>query len=143
MSDCGCEIEIKDQSQRGVLIWLLSINLGMFFLEIVVGWYAESTALIADALDMLADAIVYGISLYAVGRSAHHKVKAALVSGYFQGVLGLTVLIDIGRRIILGSEPESFFNGLGFPFGGYNLPTILSGGRFLNSINTGVVCLVF
>jgi cation diffusion facilitator family transporter len=109
MSDCGCEIEIKDQSQRGVLIWLLSINLGMFFLEIVVGWYAESTALIADALDMLADAIVYGISLYAVGRSAHHKVKAALVSGYFQGVLGLTVLIDIGRRIILGSEPESFF----------------------------------
>ena len=100
MSDCGCEIEIKDQEQRGVLYWLLAINLLMFFFEIGIGWLAESTALIADALDMLADAMVYGISLYAVGRSAHHKTRSALANGYFQSVLGLVVLADIIRRIV-------------------------------------------
>jgi Co/Zn/Cd efflux system component len=39
----------------------------MFVVEISLGWIAESMALIADSLDMLADAIVYGIGLYAVG----------------------------------------------------------------------------
>ncbi|MCB1196867.1 MAG: cation transporter [Deltaproteobacteria bacterium] len=109
MSGCGCEIEIKDQEQRGVLYWLLAINLSMFFFEIGVGWFVQSTALIADALDMLADAIVYGIALYAVGRSAQHKIKAALASGYFQCLLGFMIFVDIVRRIAFGSEPESLF----------------------------------
>ncbi|HMQ11358.1 MAG TPA: cation diffusion facilitator family transporter [Oligoflexia bacterium] len=109
MSDCGCEIEIKDQEQRGVLYWLLGINLTMFFFEIGVGWFAQSTALIADALDMFADAIVYSIALYAVGRSSQHKTKAALFSGYFQSLLGFMVIVDIVRRIAFGSEPESLF----------------------------------
>jgi cation diffusion facilitator family transporter len=107
MSDCGCEIEIKDQKQKKVLYWLLVINALMFVIEISFGWIAESTALIADSLDMLADAIVYGIGLYAVGRAANDKAKAALVSGYFQAVLGSLILFDIIRRILQGSEPES------------------------------------
>ena len=84
MSDCGCEIEIKDQSQKRVLYWLLTINALMFVIEISFGWIAESTALIADSLDMLADAIVYGVALYAVGRAVNDKAKVALVSGYFK-----------------------------------------------------------
>ena len=107
MSDCGCEIEIKDQSQKSVLYWLLGINMTMFFIELAVGWYGQSTALIADSMDMLADAIVYIIGLYAVGKTLQVKANAALVSGYFQGVLGLLILVDIVRRIIQGSEPVS------------------------------------
>jgi len=107
MSDCGCNIEIKDQSQKSVLYWLLAINASMFFIEISIGWFAESTALIADSFDMFADAVVYGIGLYVVGRAAKDKAKAALVSGYFQSVLGLLILIDIVRRVIQGSEPVS------------------------------------
>ena len=41
----------------------------MFFLELAVGVFAESTALIADAFDKLTNATVHGISLYAVGRA--------------------------------------------------------------------------
>jgi len=108
MSGCGCEIEIKDKEQKGILIRLMLINGFMFLFEIGLGWYAQSTGLIADSLDMLADAIVYGIGLYAIGKSLQHKVNAALVSGYFQGVLGLMILIDIIRRIYIGSEPVSF-----------------------------------
>jgi Co/Zn/Cd efflux system component len=79
----------------------------MFIVEITLGIISESTALIADSLDMLADATVYGIGLYAVGKEAFVKIKAAHISGIFQILLGVTVLFDIVRRAILGSEPES------------------------------------
>ncbi len=107
MSDCGCEIEIKDKEQSRVLWLLLAINGVMFVVELTVGWIAQSTGLIADSLDMLADATVYGIGLYAVGKSLRHKAHAALYSGIAQGLLGLLILADILRRAIYGSEPVS------------------------------------
>ncbi len=107
MSGCGCEVEIKDKSERRVLIVLLLINGVMFAVELIVGWLAQSTALIADALDMLADAMVYGVGLYAVGKSLLLKADAARISGGLQILLGLLVLVDILRRIIVGSEPVS------------------------------------
>jgi len=107
MSGCGCEIEITDKEQKGTLITLLTINGSMFVFEIGLGWYAQSTGLIADSLDMFADAIVYAIGLYAIGKSLQHKANAALVSGYFQAVLGLMILLDVIRRVFVGSEPVS------------------------------------
>jgi cation diffusion facilitator family transporter len=107
MSECGCEIEIRDESQRKILIVLLAINATMFIFELGLGWYAESTGLIADSMDMLADAIVYGIGLYAIGKAAEHKAHAALLSGWFQGALGFLILVDVARRMIVGSEPVS------------------------------------
>ncbi|ETJ48618.1 hypothetical protein A2I98_18640 [Pseudoalteromonas agarivorans] len=109
MSDCGCEVELKDNQQKTVLYWLLAINVSMFVFEIGFGWLSESTALIADSLDMLADAIVYAIALYAVGKSIQHKANAALVSGYFQLGLGVLILMDIARRLYGESEPHSWF----------------------------------
>ncbi|VAW79488.1 Cobalt-zinc-cadmium resistance protein CzcD [hydrothermal vent metagenome] len=55
---------------------------------------------------LLADASVYAIGLYAVGKSLIVKAKAAHLSGIFQIVLGLGVLLDIFHRFIVGSEPE-------------------------------------
>lgn len=107
MSSCGCEVEIKDKSERLVLITLLLINGVMFVAELAVGWWAQSTALIADALDMLADAMVYAVGLYAVGKSLLIKAHAARISGSLQVLLGLLVLVDIARRLIVGSEPVS------------------------------------
>ena len=72
MSGCGCEIEITDSKQKDVLIKLLAINAFMFVFEVGLGWYSQSTGLIADSVDMLADAIVYGIGMYAVGKSLQH-----------------------------------------------------------------------
>lgn len=115
MSGCGCEVEIKNASQKRVLYWLLGINFTMFFVEMSVGLFADSTALIADSLDMLADAIVYGIGIYAVGKSLLHKGNAAQISGYFQLMLGMIILIDITRRMLFGSEPvSSLMIGMGF-----------------------------
>lgn len=107
MSGCGCEVEIKDQSQRQVLYWLLGINATMFVIEMGIGLLADSTALMADSLDMLADAVVYGVALYAIGKSLLHKANAARISGFFQMALGVLIIIDIVRRSIYGSEPVS------------------------------------
>lgn len=92
------------------MLWiLLSINAAMFVAEITAGVIAESTGLIADSLDMLADATVYAIGLFAVGKVASAKIRAALMSGIFQILLALGVLIEVGRRLLFGSEPEALF----------------------------------
>lgn len=107
MTRCDCSVEIKNREQSRILITLLIINACMFFIEITLGILSESSALIADSLDMLADATVYGIGLYAVGRPALLKIKAANISGIFQIILGISVSLDVIRRLIWGSEPES------------------------------------
>lgn len=105
MADCGCNIEATDDAQRTTLRWVLAINAIMFAAEFTCGIFAESTGLIADSLDMLADASVYGISLYAVGRSVSTRQLAAASSGLFQLVLGVGVLVESGRRFFYGGEP--------------------------------------
>lgn len=107
MADCGCEIEAKSKEESRVLVILLCINALMFVAEITFGIISDSTALIADSLDMLADATVYAIGLYAVGRPVLVKIRAAYISGIFQIILGVLVAVDILRRLIWGSEPES------------------------------------
>lgn len=115
MSDCGCQMEAKNAAQRKALGYLLIINATMFLLEVITGVLAHSTALIADSLDMLADATVYGIALYAVGRSHLDKTRAASLSGIFQMTLASLVLVDVIRKFLSGSHPESsLMIGIGF-----------------------------
>ncbi len=109
MTDCNCNIEIKNRAQRGTLVILLLINALMFVVEFIAGWMADSTALIADSMDMLADALVYSVSLYAVGKSMYTKIDAARLSGMLQILLGLGVAADIIRRFMIGSEPEPMY----------------------------------
>ncbi len=109
MSNCECKIEIKSKEESKVLIILLLINAVMFIAEFTLGWLGESTGLIADSLDMFADALVYGVGLYAVGKSLRIKANSAMLSGCLQMTLGTGVLLDIIRRTIMGSKPDSVF----------------------------------
>lgn len=93
--------------QAKVLKILLAINAVLFLIEFISGIIAASTGLIADSLDMFADAAVYGIALYAVGKAAKYQVKAAHFAGWIQLLLAVIVIVDIVRRFLLGSEPES------------------------------------
>lgn len=96
-------------SEAKVLWQLLAINGFMFVAEMAFGLYAQSAGLIADSLDMFADAAVYGLSLYAVGKAVQYKKKAARLSGYLQVLLAIGALSEVLRRFIFGSEPEEFF----------------------------------
>ena len=104
---CDCHREDNEKIQHQTLVLLLAINATMFCLEVVAGILANSTALLADSLDMLADAAIYGIALYAVGRPSSVKRGAAFTSGILQGLLGLMVVGEVGRRFLYGSEPGS------------------------------------
>ena len=107
-SDDDDEIEAPDNaSEARLLKLLLSINALMFVIEIVVGFWAQSAGLIADSLDMFADAAVYGLSLYAVGRSVALKTRAAHMAGWLQLGLALLALAEVVRRVVFGSEPVS------------------------------------
>lgn len=105
MPDC-CEADEAASLERGTLWTLLAINGVMFVVEAVAGWWGESTGLLADSLDMLADAGVYGIALCAVGRP-DRQVRAAAISGVLLMMLGLGVLLAVVRRFMAGSEPMS------------------------------------
>ena len=56
--------------------------------------------LVADSLDMLADSLVYGLSLWAVGSTAIRKKRVARLSGYFQLTLALLGIFEVIRRFI-------------------------------------------
>ncbi|QID19710.1 cation transporter [Nitrogeniibacter mangrovi] len=95
-----------DHDERRVLWQLMAINLLMFVIEIIAGWLGESTGLLADGLDMFADAAVYALALLAVGGAAHRKLRTAHLSGWLQLVLGLGIVVEVGRRIWFGAEPQ-------------------------------------
>jgi cation diffusion facilitator family transporter len=90
--DKSCEITAMRKSHGRVLWIVLAINALMFFVEGWAGLLAHSTSLLADALDMLGDALVYGFSLFVLARSAQWQAGAALAKGGFMLVFGLGVL---------------------------------------------------
>jgi hypothetical protein len=103
------EIAVATESEptEARTLWvLLTINAVMFVIEMVAGWWGDSVGLISDGVDMFADAAVYGVALYAVGRGARHKVSAAKLAGTLQLLLALTALGEVGRRAFAGSFPE-------------------------------------
>jgi cation diffusion facilitator family transporter len=107
MSDCDCrQTSAETTAERRTLTFALVLNATMFVVGMVAGLAAESTGLIADALDMLSDATAYGIGLVAVGRTRRFKSGAATLSGSLLMLLGLLLLADIVRRAIVGSAPE-------------------------------------
>lgn len=105
-------------NEMSTLRWLLLINAVMFFVEVIAGVIAQSAGLIADSLDMFADAAVYGLAIYAVGKTVTLKLRAAHISGILQIILALGALSEVIRRFIFGSEPIS---SLMMMFGGIAL----------------------
>lgn len=96
---------VGEVEQRRLLWTVLLINFGFFVIEMLAGWYSESMGLVADGLDMLADAFVYGLSLYAVGHAVSRKKKVARMAGYLQIALAIIGWLEIVRRF-LGPEEK-------------------------------------
>lgn len=111
MSDCNCShaaqamTQNTDRARRRVLWIVLAINLLLFAGELGVGWWADSSALQADSLDSLGDALVYGLSLWVVGGTLRQRSKAVFLKGGIQAVFGFAVLIEVGRGAWFGAEP--------------------------------------
>ena len=98
---------LTDPRQRRVLWVALVINIVMFGVEIVAGHTARSASLQADALDFLADAANYGISLFVVGTALTWRARAALMKGLSMGLFGLWVVGATAWNAIAGTVPEA------------------------------------
>lgn len=91
---------------RRALTTLFALNGTMFVVEVVSGWRAESMGLIADGLDMGADAAVYLLALLAIGAAESRKLRAARFAGRVQLALAVLAMLEVARRAIMGSTPE-------------------------------------
>ena len=106
--DSGQTTFVAETSQRKVLWSVLIINFAFFIIEIIAGLLSNSMGLVADSLDMLADAFVYGISLYAVGGSVSRKKSIAKLAGYFQIILAVIGFVEVLRRFLGAEELPGF-----------------------------------
>ena len=98
---------LTQQEEARTLKIVLAINAGMFLGEAVGAVLADSSALLADSLDMFADAAVYGLALFGVQRARATQLRAARLSGVLQGLLAVGALGEVVRRLVFGSDPEA------------------------------------
>jgi Co/Zn/Cd efflux system component len=106
VKDC-CEIGHVPRGQRRALQVVLAINVAMFLVESVAGWLAHSTALLADSVDMLGDALVYGFSLYVAARGPLWQARAAMLKGGIMAVFGALVLAEVVTKLVGGLVPTA------------------------------------
>jgi Co/Zn/Cd efflux system component len=105
VKDC-CEIVADVPArQRRVLQIVLLLNAAMFVVELIASLLAHSTALLADSVDMLGDAIVYGFSLYVVGRGPRWAARGALLKGGIMAAFGAVVLVEAALKLARGLVP--------------------------------------
>ncbi len=113
MKDC-CEVRSVPDRQRRVLRVVLVINVAMFVVELAAGLLANSTALLADAADMLGDALVYAFSLYVIGRGPAWQARAALLKGGIMAAFGLGLVVEVGTKLARGVTPSAdLMSGVG------------------------------
>ncbi len=98
-------LDASNAADRKILRTVLLINLGQAAASIGLGVWAASTALMGAGFDNLADASVYAVSMYAVGRAALVKVRAARLSGFLLIGLAVLLLVEVLRRFAGGEEP--------------------------------------
>src|SRR5512137_1077366 len=102
MSGCcddDCSLDRLRERQRGTLQIVLGINAVMFLVIMAAALYGKSTALLADSLDNLGDALTYGLSLYAVSRGTAAKARVALFKGGLILAAALAVVAQIAYRL--------------------------------------------
>lgn len=94
-----------DRRQRRTLLVVLVLNAGLAVVLGLGGLLADSSGLMANAVDNASDAAVYLISFLAVGRALSWKRAAARLSGVMLLIFAVCVLADAVRRWWFGAEP--------------------------------------
>ena len=102
------DIDLGSAGKRRTLWIVLWLNVAIAIGFFVVGYFADSNALLANGLDNSSDAIVYALSLLALARSRIWQRGAARFSGVMLLVFAAGVIADAVRRFVEGSEPGGF-----------------------------------
>ncbi|MCG5078520.1 cation diffusion facilitator family transporter [Paraburkholderia tagetis] len=93
------------ENERKTLRIALALNATMFVVGMLAGLWAQSSGLMADALDMLTDATAYGLGLMAATRGMRFKQYSARWTGATLILLSVGIVADVIRRLLFGSDP--------------------------------------
>ena len=104
--------ELAQGSKRKILWLVLAINLIMFFIEGIAGFLAQSNALMADALDMLGDAAIYGFSLFVIQLDPIWKTRAGILKGLIMSAFALGILGSTIYRVYYHAAPDASTMGI-------------------------------
>lgn len=104
--DTDCALDATQDKQRSTLRTVLGVNAVMFFAVAIAAIFGRSTALLADSLDNLGDSLTYGLSLYAVSRSAAAKAKVALFKGGLITLAAVAVAVQIVFKLLYPTVPS-------------------------------------
>ena len=108
----SCAADALVEKQRGTLTAVLLINVAMFLVIVVASQFATSSALFADSLDNLGDALTYGISLLVVAGSASAKARVALFKGVLIFFAAMLVTSQIAWKLANPAMPVFELMGL-------------------------------
>lgn len=95
----------ENPSERKTLWIVLLLNLAIAAGFLSAGIFGDSSALIANGVDNLSDAVVYALSLLALSHGIVWKTRAATASGVMLLLFAVGILFDVIRRYVQGSEP--------------------------------------
>lgn len=102
---------VEEIPYRRIMWAVLAVNAAMFLIEAGAGLGAKSVALQADALDFLADAATYGITLFVLPMAIRWRARAALVKGASMALFGLWVLGATAYNAFLLDAPDALVMG--------------------------------
>ncbi|KLU20677.1 membrane protein [Caballeronia mineralivorans PML1(12)] len=106
MTACECgHAPANTKEERKTLRVALVLNAAMFVVGMAAGLWAQSSGLMADALDMLTDATAYALGLMAVTRGMRFKQYSARWTGATLMLLSAGIVADVIRRFWFGSDP--------------------------------------
>ena len=108
----SCTLAAMRADHGRVLKIVLAVNAVMFLVETLAGLAAHSTSLLADASDMLGDALVYGFSLYVLTRDESWQARAALLKGLIMLAFGLGVAAEAIYKTLHPIVPQGETIGL-------------------------------
>lgn len=98
-------LAVESAGQRRTLWMVLALNVGLAAAFAITGVLADSSALLANALDNTSDSLVYAINIVALSHGLAWKRGAARTSGILLLLFASGVLADAVRRYLTGTEP--------------------------------------
>jgi Co/Zn/Cd efflux system component len=110
--DSDCTADALIERQRGTLHAVLAINAVMFVVVVVAAYFANSSALFADSLDNLGDALTYGLSLLVVASGTAAKARVALFKGSLILLAAVMVAGQIAFKLVHPEVPVFELMGL-------------------------------